>query len=187
MAYYYKKLNSHELNILKIFENLLIADISYLIIQYSPQTILCPRCNVLMNNIGIVDDYTLSLGHNIRDEYEDDGADNTFLCFSCKNIYAMKCYKCKNFMQFLGHDLMCDHPIDNPRKCKICKIRSDIFYTKKGKKLSVEASYIKLNTNFVDLERIVNGSKNSITGDDGGFLHYWYCETCDKIRKFTDK
>lgn len=102
-------------------------------------------------------------------------------------------------MKFLGHDLMCCHDLKHNiygnkiyrnDKCKECLQRSKTFeYTSKDNKetIDIEASYIDKNLLYMDPNMIINGEKNILTGDDGGFYHYWYCQKCDKVYNYTDK
>lgn len=102
-------------------------------------------------------------------------------------------------MKFLGHDLMCCHDLKRTiygdtiyrnDKCKECSQRSKTFeYTTENNKsfILIESSYIDKNLLYVDPEMIINGEKNILTGDDGGFYHYWHCQKCDNVHKYTDK
>lgn len=119
-------------------------------------------------------------------------------CKHCKVRY-MGCPNCENLvlMKFLGHDLICPHGknyYSAPEWCSnevfedcgTCIGRKYTFMNGKDSHI-IGAGYADKNVHYVDLKTIVNDENNSITGDDGGLYHYWFCERCKRVFADTDK
>ena len=52
---------------------------------------------------------------------------------------------------------------------------------------TIDCSYVSKNIRYAHLPDIKNGDKNHLTGDDGGYEHYWRCNKCQSYYSFTDK
>ena len=100
-------------------------------------------------------------------------------CVSCQKCgtYYILCSKCKNLMQFLGHDDVYDKNSDNLN----LDVENNLNLSKIG------YSYLDENMYHVDQETIVKNCGEKLTGPEGGFHHYWKCNTCDRYCKFSDK
>lgn len=120
------------------------------------------------------------------------------ICKNCK-VHYMACPNCEDIilMKFLGHDLICSHgknyycapewcSDDVFEDCDICISRKRIFING-NESHTIGAGYIDQNVHYVDLRKIVNHESNTITGNDGGLYHYWFCEKCKTVFQDTDK
>lgn len=131
------------------------------------------------------------------------------ICKNCE-IYYAACPDCSDYgsavlgnivlMKFLGHELICPHNKkyycapeshgedydDEFESCEICIKRKGIFENGNNT-VTIGASYIDQNVHYIDPKNVVNGSKNRITGDDGGLYNHWFCEHCEKVFSYTDK
>lgn len=99
------------------------------------------------------------------------------ICSKCPTYYCL-CPKCSvgiedqdtldiwyETCQFLGHD----------------------DFDKRHNNKEDMISYESKNINYCYTPDIKNGKNNHLTGDDGGYFHYWRCNKCKIEYEHTDK
>ncbi len=103
-------------------------------------------------------------------------------CTNCPTFYNL-CGKCSfddennltnpYFCKFLGHD-------------DFTKLINDSDSSEDDDETPFK-SFQHFNKRYIHQPDIRNGENNSLTGDDGGYYHYWKCHNCNTTHKLTDK
>lgn len=167
---------------------------------------VCDECGSELNGIDVWETSLferIEISSRYSDTRNPDEKCLEYRCEKCDNLTYINCRECDKLAIYLGSDEpgYANEPwCVNISKCSIDEIK-DRFYDPEDEEIQKMYDNIRWFNEPSDVENQLplilyyRGDQKkrpyddwySFTGDDGGRVGYWYCNSCDLVIEITDK